>query len=127
MSGVHIYRHAAQPATRFVDVVGGHRFWTRYHSRRLVRTSCCRQLRWAGNCVVQVYYDTVPFWCREGKGCKGHQERKYVRGAVLVREFLRGLSVVGLARKYGLSMRTVEKKLRTERTRRQPCEHRPTS
>ena len=72
-STVHLYRRHHQPATRYVVEIGygkRNRLWVRCGPRQRVRTSCCRKLRWAKHCTVQVYYDMVPFWCRPGHGCK---------------------------------------------------------
>ena len=71
MSVQHIYRAVEQPATRFMvylDDKRRHRF--QYRRRQLCRTDCCRRLRQRGNCVVQVYYDAIYHWCRNGYGCK---------------------------------------------------------
>jgi len=68
---VHLYRAPSQPAHRFVVDVGEGRHWFRYPKRSLVRCQNCHKLRWAQNCVVQVYYDGAYYFCRPGKGCKG--------------------------------------------------------
>lgn len=87
MTQVHIYTSAHQPATRFVTDLGNFqtawegpfkagaayvpdRRWTHIEPQALVATSCCRQRRWAKHCTVQVYYDSLPFWCRPGHGCR---------------------------------------------------------
>ncbi len=68
---IHIYRAPNQPAHRFVVDFGQGRHWFRLPRKRLVRCIKCRKLRWAQNCVVQVYYDDVRCFCRPKKGCKG--------------------------------------------------------
>ena len=75
MSKLRIYSSDSEPATRWCwnNPIREKGQWRRYivnKPRRLVRAWCCNKLRWAQNCVVQVYYDQVPHWCRAGKGCK---------------------------------------------------------
>lgn len=36
----------------------------------LVFCQCCCRKRQVRNCVRQVYYDGMEYWCAEGKGCK---------------------------------------------------------
>ncbi len=72
MSSVHIYTAEMQPATRYVVDFGApmKRQWFKHSPRSLVGTWCCRKKRWAGNCGVQVFYDSIRTWCLQGKGCK---------------------------------------------------------
>ena len=71
METCHIFRAAHEPATRFdLGAPGGRRHIVRYGAHRLVPARCCHAFRWAKNCTVQVYYDGISFWCRDGKGCK---------------------------------------------------------
>lgn len=67
---LHIYRAASQPATLYVDRHGPQALWTLNDPRKKIRAFCCRKLRWAKYLTVQVYYDSIMFWCREGCGCK---------------------------------------------------------
>ena len=68
--GIHIFSARKQPATRYLlDVLDKPR-WVKIAPHAKVWTDCCRKLRIAKNCVVQVYYDKVPYWCKDGKGCK---------------------------------------------------------
>lgn len=69
MNSLHVYVSPSQPATRFVDDVGGHRRWFRCAARRLWWTDCCRTRRWAQYVRVQVYYDEVYRSCAPGHGC----------------------------------------------------------
>ena len=71
MSKVHIYTTQDQPATRFVDRLGGRAIWTRFKPRRLIWCGECLRRHWAKYMVVQVYYDGVRFWCAPGHGCAG--------------------------------------------------------
>ena len=112
---VHVYTRAHQPATRY-RVDSGSTFgarWFRNAANRLIPAQCCGKMRPARNLTVQVFYDSVPFWCRAGKGCKRPNHRKRVANRTLLREFQRGLSFVGLARKYGLTNREVQDRVRT--------------
>ncbi len=67
----HIYTVRGQPATRY-QVQLGERFTITIQRRRrsLVWTDCCKRLRWAGNCTIQVYYDGSYHWCKSRHGCK---------------------------------------------------------
>ncbi len=69
---VHIYTSSHQPATRFEvgHLVGDTEEWIEHRPHKLVFTWCCGVRRWAGHCSVQVYYDSLRFWCCKGKGCK---------------------------------------------------------
>jgi hypothetical protein len=67
---IHVYRSGHQPATRFRVEVGRKTHTFSRRRRAIVRTDCCKQKRWAGNCTIQVYYDAAYHWCRDGKGCK---------------------------------------------------------
>jgi hypothetical protein len=70
MTDVHIYTRSLQPAHNYVDGEGiGRPFRFRSNPRRHFRASCCGKLREARYLTVQVYYDHIPFWCREGRGC----------------------------------------------------------
>lgn len=69
-SSVHIFRAKEQPAVRWVDPYLPMRHVFRCHRRALVRTQCCRRKRWAGHCIVHVYYDLIAVFCRLGRGCK---------------------------------------------------------
>ena len=114
MNAVHVYTRDHQPATRYrVDFgtpVGGR--WFRNAGNRLLPTRCCGKLRPAKNLTVQTYYDDMPLWCRPGTGCKVPSHRKRVANKRLVAEFQRGLSFVGLARKYGMTNREVQDRVR---------------
>ncbi len=67
----HLYRAPYQPATRYHIALDGTRGVTiRHHSRAQIRADCCKERRYARNLRVQVYYDCLRFWCRQGKGCK---------------------------------------------------------
>ena len=112
MSAVHIYTRPHQPATRFVDRCAGKSHWFRYPGGRLLPTSCCRRRRPARNLTVQVYYDSTPFFCRPGTGCKAPSRRKRVTSRRLLREFAGGRSMLGLARKFGRTVREIETILR---------------
>lgn len=75
MGDLHIYGANKQLATDYsvsITLNDGREETHRFRSahRSLVRTRCCNKRRWAGRCVVQVYYDDVPMWCAEGYGCK---------------------------------------------------------
>ena len=110
LRGVHVYTCPQQPATRYRDP-----FLKRIVTRRataVVPTSCCRRRRVARNCTTQVYYDAQPFWCSAGKGCKRKTRYCRVTARVLAREFKSGLSFVGLARKYGMTVTRVEDRVR---------------
>lgn len=69
---MHVYTAKKQPATRYkVDLGKGFKpLVVRLHRQCHVWCQCCRSLRWAQNCVVQVYYDKTDFSCGEGLGCK---------------------------------------------------------
>lgn len=113
VSALHIYTRPHQPATRFVDrSMPGRGHWFRYPGGRLLSASCCGRMRPARNLTVQVYYDSVPFFCRPGTGCRKPSRRKRVTGRRLVREFLAGRSVLGLARRFGMPCREVEARIR---------------
>lgn len=66
----HIFTASMQPATNFVDrnCEKPMRFRCKPQSRKF--TYCCRKKRFARNLTVQVFYDSIRFWCRDGKGCK---------------------------------------------------------
>ena len=66
---VHVYVNPSQPATRFVDDCGPKPFWSTCRARRLWWTDCCRTRRWAKYVRVQVYYDTIHRFCKDGHGC----------------------------------------------------------
>lgn len=111
-NAVHIYSAPRQPATSWVDpyfpggsvpfkAKGGHLMWT----------TCCRRRRPARNLEVQVYYDATRCFCRAGTGCRVPR-RRMPAGRILLRDFARGLSVVGLARKYGQTAGRIEVALR---------------
>jgi len=71
VSNVHIYVASSQPATRFkVDVGSVKPFWVKRAARSLVGCWCCRKRRWAKHVRVQVYYDSIRYWCAPGHGCK---------------------------------------------------------
>ena len=84
MNGVHIYATGGhEPATRFnAGAPIGQEHWVNRGAHRLVMTSCCEEKRWAANCTVQVYYDAVYTWCRDGKGCQTDFWKR-VRGEIL--------------------------------------------
>lgn len=69
---VHIFRAPNQPATRFlIEIDASNRHWFQRRRRSLVPCYSCRIRRWAQNCTVQAYYDSIRYFCRPGKGCKG--------------------------------------------------------
>ncbi len=107
---IHIYTQPGQPATRYRDPFL--KRWRTMPGRTLVRTFCCGKLRIAANCTTKVYYDAQPFFCRTGMGCAIPRTRRRVTNHTLAKEFQRGLSLVGLARKHGLTTRRVEDRLR---------------
>ena len=65
---------------------------------------------------MQVYYDSIPCWCIDGKGCKSPVEKRRKATRVyrkpIMADFFRGCSFVGLARKYGITSKRVEKIVR---------------
>ena len=71
---LHVHAAAGQPATRYRvslapdDGLDG--LWIRNHRRALMRCFRCKRLRWAKNMFVQVYYDGVYQFCKEGRGCR---------------------------------------------------------
>ncbi len=67
---LHIYTQPFQPATRWIDHHFDPPMTFSGSPYRLVWCRCCEVRRQARNCVVQVYYDGVAYWCAEGKGCK---------------------------------------------------------
>lgn len=71
---VRVYTARHQPATRFCDVVNGRPLWFQCRRRALQQTACCRRRRWAVYTTVQVYYDSILYWCRPGRGCRGKEE-----------------------------------------------------
>lgn len=71
MNDIHIYTVPHQPATNFVDGTGGGKpLRFKFHPRRQIFAWCCRRRRIAVNLSVQVFYDSVNFFCRDGHGCK---------------------------------------------------------
>ena len=126
MSAVHIYTAASQPATRFVVDLGlGACRVIRNHGGSLCWTSCCHKLRPAKNLTVRVYYDSAPFFCRPGKGCKRPSRRIRVTSKRLLREFHEGRSFLALARKFGMTVKDVDQRLRTIMRFRWQTEMRP--
>jgi hypothetical protein len=79
VSTLHVYTRPHQSATRWVDHPAERRLGRaivhRNPPNRLLGAHCCRKLRAAKNCTVQVYYDGVYVFCRPGKGCKRHRAR----------------------------------------------------
>lgn len=69
---VHVYTTRKQPATRYkIDLGEGIRpMIVRRRPQARVWCQCCRKLRWASRCVVQVYYDKIDVFCSDGAGCK---------------------------------------------------------
>lgn len=70
---VHVYSAPLQPATRyFDDVMMGkeNHFWTELADRHQLYCWNCRVKRWAKYLSVQVFYDSIRFWCKPGYGCK---------------------------------------------------------
>lgn len=68
---VHIHSTSHQPATKYKVVITDTKTLTIHNTPRTrVGTQCCKRIRIAANCTVQVYYDEIWFWCRPGKGCK---------------------------------------------------------
>ena len=114
---IHIYDRPRQPATRWVDVVGlpggrAKRIVVRNSAHRLLPTSCCHRRRPAKNLDVKAFYDGVYAYCRAGKGCNVRRSRRRVTARRLAREFKRGLSFIGLARKYGMTSLQVQSRVR---------------
>ena len=119
---LHIYRAPAQPATRWRDDAAvrygaPRRYWRHTNPpNRLLPTFCCGKRRPAKNLIVQVYYDAIVFRCPAGKGCNVPR-RRMPFGLVLLREFARGLTVVGLARKYGRTSAEIQAAIRRANNR----------
>ena len=124
MSTLHIFDRPRQPAIRWLDYVnvpmtkrGVVVTWSRrrfVHTNKpgtLLPTFCCRRRRPARNLDVKAFYDGVYVYCRSGKGCAVPTRRSKDR-RVLRREFMRGLSALGLARKHGMLLKKVEAALR---------------
>lgn len=64
-TNIHVFTASLQDATNFV--VDGHRF--RCGPRALRRCWRCGKLRWAKSVRVQVFYDSIRYWCKNPK-CK---------------------------------------------------------
>ena len=117
MSAVRVYARPHQPATNYI-VDSGRPFGPRRFrnpGNRLVPVDCCERLHPAKNVTVEVTYDGAVgmlFSCRPRKGCKLQSRRKRVTDRKLLSEFQRGLSFVGLARKYGMTSREVQARVR---------------
>ena len=62
---VHVYTAALQPATEFVVDFGFGAHTIRRKGRNVVQCWRCRKWRWASRCVVQVFYDSTRYWCRD--------------------------------------------------------------
>ena len=108
---MHLYTRPHQPATRFVDRCSGTAHWVRHKPGRLLLASCCGKRRPARNLTVQVYYDSVPFFCRAGTGCQKPSRRRRVTTKRLLREFTAGRSMLALARRYGMPRAEIEARL----------------
>jgi len=70
MSNVHIYTAPLQSATQFVDRNIKPPIWHRNKPRTPIHCWACWRRRWAKYLRVQVYYDSIRFWCAPGRGCK---------------------------------------------------------
>mgnify|MGYP001566199842 CR=1 FL=1 len=69
MAGLHIYTAGHQPATRFVDDHSGRRIWFRHPKQALAYCWKCRKRRWVSHLTVQVFFDSLRFWCAPSHGC----------------------------------------------------------
>ncbi len=67
---VHIFTARLQAATRFRDDCTDKPFICRRNPRKQIYSWCCRKKRWAKYLQVQVFYDSIRFWCKDGQGCK---------------------------------------------------------
>jgi hypothetical protein len=67
---IHVYTAGRQPAHDFTDRCGDRPLRITYSKRKKLRAHCCGKLRHAGNLWVQVYYDSIHRWCKDGCGCK---------------------------------------------------------
>jgi len=79
---IHIYTARLQPATRYVAIAGSRTFAVKNSPRKLLRTTCCKRLRIAANCVAQCFYDDERYFCASGKGCNNDK-------ALIKRQFSR--------------------------------------
>lgn len=65
----HLFSASHQPATSWVDNSCDPPIKFEYSPMMRLRCYGCRKLRQAQNLTVQVFYDSVRFWCAKG-GCK---------------------------------------------------------
>ena len=71
MTSVHFYVAKSQPATRYlVDLFDDcEPMVFEQPPRSLVRCVNCLRRRWAERCSVQVYYDSIRFFCTDKARC----------------------------------------------------------
>lgn len=115
-AGCHVYTRPRQPLTGYRDPYLRRRVTN--PGNRLFRTWCCGKRRPARNLEIQMFYDEAPVWCRPETGCR-RPRRRLAAVRIIARDFQRGLSMVGLGRKYGRTRMEIETLLRrfTRRTR----------
>ena len=66
---VHVYTALAQPLTRYnIGTIIGVDRWRIIHRRKVFQCSLCYRRRWAKNLSIQVYYDMLRVFCKDG--CK---------------------------------------------------------
>lgn len=68
---IHIYSAGMQPATNFVDKSAGKPMRFRCKPNALRPCSHCRKKHRAKNMLVQVYYDSIRYWCKDDQ-CHKH-------------------------------------------------------
>jgi len=77
---IHLFAARGQPATDFWDkTMPGPEHMNlhfQYSPRRLFRCRECGRLRWAKNLSVQVYYDSLRFFCTEQEMHRGRRRCK---------------------------------------------------
>ena len=71
MTSVHFYVAKSQPATRYLVDLFDDREPMVFEQppRSLVRCVNCLRRRWAERCSVQVYYDSIRFFCTDKARC----------------------------------------------------------
>lgn len=60
---IHMFTAAHQEATSFTMELEGKTVLFKFNPRRQLMCFGCRRLRHAKNLTVQVYYDSLHFWC----------------------------------------------------------------
>ena len=66
----HIFTAPMQPATNFVDRNGDKPMRVKCSPHALKRCWKCRKQRRAKNLFVQVFYDSIRYWCKNRHKCK---------------------------------------------------------